>query len=133
MDTVLTLKKYISGEMGIKREDQRLTFNTRELDDGEILSESGIKENSTVYVKDISDLWHSITVTTVDLQATYTPQVYPTQTVLTLKNNINAWFGIPVDEHRITFNGRELDNEEILSECGIQENSTVYVSDISNN
>ena len=131
MDTVLTLKKYIYGEMEINMEDQRLTFNGRELDDGEILSESGIQENSIVYVRDLSDLWFSITVTTVDLEATYRPEVHPTQNVLSLKNNINGWFGIPVDEQRITFNGKELDNEEILSECGIQENSTVYVIGIT--
>jgi predicted hotdog family 3-hydroxylacyl-ACP dehydratase len=126
MDTVLTLKKYISAEMGINMEDQRLTFNGSELDDGEILSESGIQNNSTVYVANISELF-TITVTTIDLEATYTPRVHPMDTVLTLKHNIYGWFGIELDEQRITFNGRELDNEEILSECGIQENSTVYV------
>ncbi len=119
--------------MGINMEDQRLTFNGRVLDDGEILSEAGIQENTNVWVKDISDLWFHINVTNNDLEATYRPEVYPTQTVLTLKNNIDGWFGIPVNEQRVTFNGRQLDNEEILSECGIQENSTIYVSGFSDN
>jgi hypothetical protein len=126
-DTVLTLKKYILAGLEINIEDQRLTFNGRVLDDGEILSECGIQQNSNVWIKDITDLWFHINVTTVDLEATYRPEVHPTQTVLTLKNNIDGRFGIPVDEQRITLNGRVLRNEEILSECGIEENSTVYV------
>ena len=130
MDTVLSLKKYIYGSIGINIENQRLTFNGRELDNGEILSESGIQSNSTVCVADISDLI-SITVSTVDLETTYTTRVHPMDTVLTLKNNIYGRLGINIEEQRITFNGIELDNEEILSDCGIRENSTVYVADIS--
>jgi 2-methylisocitrate lyase-like PEP mutase family enzyme len=131
MDTVLTLKKYIYGELGINMEDQRLTFNGSELDDGEIVSESGIQNNSTVYVANISELF-TITVTTIDLEATYTPRVHPMDTVLTLKHNIYGWFGINIQDQRITFNGKELfDDEEILSRLGIQENSTVYVADVS--
>jgi len=131
-DTVLTLKKYILAGLEINMEDQRLTFNGRVLDDGEILSECGIQQNSNVWIKDLSDLWFPINLTTLDSEAaTFRPQVHPTKTVLFLKNYVLGIVGIPVDDQRITFNGRELDDDEILSECGIEENSTVYVEDIS--
>jgi uncharacterized membrane protein len=128
--TVLTLKNNINGWFGIPIDEQRITFNGKKLDNEEILSECGIQENSTVYVIGISDLF-TITVTTLDGEETYTPHIHPMDTVFTLKNNIYGWFGIELEDQRITFNGRELDNDEILSECGIQENSTVYVEDIS--
>ena len=134
LETIETLKNYIYYLfiINFNFDEQRITFNHRELDDEEILSECGISENSTVYVADISDLF-TITVTRLDQDRSYEPQVHPMDTVLTLKNNIFDWYGsgIPIENQRITFNGRELDDEEILSECGIQEGSTVYVVNIS--
>jgi uncharacterized protein YacL (UPF0231 family) len=132
LETIETLKNYIYYLFGINFDEQRITFNDRELDDEEILSDCGIQQDSTVYVADISDLF-TITVTRLDQDRSYEPKVHPMDTVLTLKNNIYDWYGngMPIENQRITFNGRELYDEEILSECGIQEGLTVYVANIS--
>jgi len=57
--------------------------------------------------------------------------VHPMYTILNIKNNIYDWFDIPIEKHCITFNNKELENHQIISECGIQSNSIIYLEDLN--
>ena len=130
-DKVIILKQNIYDWLGINIENQIITFQDRVLDDEQTLIECGLQNNSTVYVEDIS-LRINFTVRTIDNQASYQEKnLSLMHKVIDLKKNILEWFGIMIGNQIITFQHRVLDDEQTLDECGIQNNSTVYVEDIS--
>jgi hypothetical protein len=130
-DKVSVLKQNIYDWLGINLENQIITFQDRVLEEDQTLMECGLQNNSTVYVEDIS-LRINFTVATVDGQASYQEKdLSAMHKVMHLKKNILEWFDINIENQIITFQGRVLDDEQTLTGCGIQYNSTVYVEDIS--
>ena len=48
-------------------------------------------------------------------------QMKPTDTILTFKHRIYDSVGIKVELQQLLYEGRELQNDEIIQECGLQE------------
>ncbi len=57
---------------------------------------------------------------------TITLSVEGTDTVLSLKNLIWDREGVPTHMQMLVYNGRVLENDRTLAECGIQRESTVF-------
>lgn len=51
----------------------------------------------------------------------------PSKTILNLKDHLHAVQKVPVCQQRISFNGRDLSDELTLRECGIKDDSDVYL------
>jgi len=133
-NTVYQLKEQLRDYYGGEIEDQRLTFEDKELINTQYLSELGLISNiSTIFYEDteISDYLTIMIVNNSNGKKNII-KVYKNDTVLSLKKIIYEFFFIKVEDQRLIFENSELDDSQILSECGLISNTSfVYVDDTS--
>lgn len=70
-----------------------------------------------------------ITIRSIDNIAQYEGEFSNADNVLTIKNNIYDQWGIEIEDQRITFLGNVLNNDQILSDCGLTDGSTIILED----
>jgi hypothetical protein len=131
-NTVYQLKELLYDYYGGEIEDQRLTFEGKELINTQYLSELGLISNiSTIFYEDTLIVDY-LTIMIVKYDKQIIIKVHKNDTVLGLKKIIYEYFSIKVEDQRLIFENSELDDSQILSECGLISNSSiVYVDDTS--
>jgi hypothetical protein len=133
-NTVYQLKELLYDYYGGEIEDQRLTFEGKELINTQYLSELGLISNiSTIFYEDTLILdYLTIMIVNNNNGKEIIIKIHKNDTVLGLKKIIYKYFSIKVEEQRLIFENRELDDSQILSESGLISNSSiVYVDDTS--
>ena len=74
----------------------------------------------------------NITVVAIDNDTDrFNTTVHPMDTIKTLKKEIYEWFDARVENQRVTYNGVLQTDDLIIGEIPIENNSTVYVEDIT--
>lgn len=134
--TVYQLKEQLLDFFGIEIEDQRLTFQEKELDDRQYLFQLGLINNiSTIVIEDTSIPNKNMMVIMIVNNNNGKKSIiklHKMDTVLSLKKIIYDIFEIRIENQHLIFGNNELDDRQIVSECGLISNSsTVYVEDTS--
>lgn len=119
-DTIDQVKGMVQEEENIPSKNEiRLRFNDKPLDDKPTLDESGIKDGDIldmepmiIYVKDTKNKTHTLTVD-------------PTDRVRDVKRQIEKKEGTPVDQQRLFFGPTELKDSPTLRDCGIKHQDTL--------
>ena len=117
-DSIQDIKEIIEDMEGIPKRDQRLTFQGKELDDDDAtLEECNVPHGALVVM-----LPMQIDVITRD--GPITIEAMPNDTVNSIKSKVFDETGVPIDDQRLVYKGKELDDPDAtLANCDIHHGS----------